>query len=318
LEKRARPRRANGISARRALISIGTNSTRLLVADVTPNGVVPLAHDSRGTRLGAHLRDSGPLDPEARERTLEAIDAYVAIAHRYEAPISVIATSAMRRASDGAAFAAEIAAHTGSEPHVLNGEEEARYSFLGATATLGDHGESAVGVLDVGGGSTEYACDVPSHVRASLATALSFEIGAVRLAEAVPELLGECALDEARRLEVTQRARAHAARVLAPLGDLPLATTLLAVGGTVVTAGLMLHGHGDGAILTGSDRRGLIDDLLARALAGRIEMPGIRPQRADILAAGLIIVDEAALALRCPTLTISLSDLLVGYIRATA
>jgi len=264
------------------------------------------------------LRDSGPLDPEARERTLEAIDAYVAIAQRYEAPISVIATSAMRRASDGAAFAAEINAHTGSEPHILNGEEEARYSFLGATATLGDGGESAVGVLDVGGGSTEYACDVPSHIRGSLATALSFEIGAVRLAEAVPELLGEYALDETRRRDVTLRARAHAASVLASLGALPRPSTMLAVGGTVVTAGLMLHGQGDGAILTEVDRSTLIDDLLARTLADRIEMPGIRPQRADILAAGLIIVDEAALALRCTTLTISLNDLLAGYLRATA
>jgi exopolyphosphatase/guanosine-5'-triphosphate,3'-diphosphate pyrophosphatase len=299
------------------LISIGTNSTRLLVAEIAPEGIAPLAHDSRGTRLGANLRESGPLDPQARDRTLEAIDAYVVVAKRYDAQISVIATSAMRRASDGAAFAAEIAEHTGAAPRVLDGNEEATYSYLGATAAFAD-ADLVVGVLDVGGGSTEYASDVPSRARGKLATTMSLEIGAVRLGEAVPALLGGMALDVAARAEAIARARAHAEAILAPLAAQPAPERLLAVGGTVVTAGLMLHGHGDGATLTGLERRKLIDDLLARSLAERIEMPGIRPQRADILPAGLIIVDAAAAALRCDAMTISLSDLLAGYLRATS
>ncbi len=300
------------------MISIGTNSTRLLVAEIAPGGIAPLAHDSRGTRLGANLRESGPLDPQARDRTLEAIDAYVVVAKRYDAQISVIATSAMRRASDGAAFAAEIAEHTGAAPLVLDGNEEATYSFLGATAAFADARDLVVGVLDVGGGSTEYASDVPSSARGTLATTMSLEIGAVRLAEAVPELLGGAALDTGARADAIARARAHADAILAPLAAQSAPERLLAVGGTVVTAGLMLHGHGDGATLTGFERRQLIDDLLARTLAERIEMPGIRPQRADILPAGLIIVDAAAAALRCDAMTISLSDLLAGYLRATS
>ena len=288
------------------------------MADLIENGITPLAHDSRGTRLGANLRESGLLDAQARDRTLEAIDAYVAIAQRYEAPISVIATSAMRRASDGAAFAAEIAEHTGATPRILEGAEEATYSFLGATAAFAEARDVVVGVLDVGGGSTEYACDVPAQAQGTLRTTLSLEIGAVRLAEAVPALLGAAPLDEAQRAEALARASEHVDAILAPLRALPSPERLLAVGGTVVTAGLMLHGHGDGARLRGEERRSLIDALLARALGARIEMPGIRPQRADILPAGLIIVDRAAAALRCELMTISLSDLLAGYLRATS
>ncbi len=224
----------------------------------------------------------------------------------------------MRRASDGAAFAAEIAEHTGAVPLVLDGNEEARYSYLGATAAFADARDLVVGVLDVGGGSTEYASDVPALAHAQLAATMSLEIGAVRLGEAVPELLGGRALTPAQRVEVVARASAHADAILAPLGALPAPERLLAVGGTVVTAGLMLHGHGDGATLTGVERRQLIDDLLSRTLNERIEMPGIRPQRADILAAGLIIVDAAATALRCDPMTISLNDLLAGYLRATS
>ena len=97
----------------------------------------------------------------------------------------------MRRAADGADFTADVRALTGVEPHILSGDEEATYSFLGATSAIG--GDERVGVLDVGGGSTRTRRRRSGRKRASarrVAYTCSVEVGAVRLAERHPALLG--------------------------------------------------------------------------------------------------------------------------------
>ena len=115
----------------RALVSIGTNSTRLLVLD----GALRVASESRGTRIGTGIGVSGKIDPAAWERTLAAVDDYLRVARaRGTTQIDAIATSGLRRASDGEAFGAEVAARVGIAPRVLSGAEEATYSFLGATS----------------------------------------------------------------------------------------------------------------------------------------------------------------------------------------
>ena len=180
-------RRSNRPPVVRALFSIGTNSTRLLVLD----GDERCAAESRGTRIGTALGTTGAIDPEARERTLAALDDYVAIARGCGAAVAdAIATSALRRASDAGTFAAAVAERVGIAPRVLSGDEEATFSFLGATRSR-ESGE-VVAVLDVGGGSSELALDVPSHARraGAVARTLSVEIGAVRLSERHRELLG--------------------------------------------------------------------------------------------------------------------------------
>jgi len=169
----------------RALFSIGTNSTRLLVLRQAQDGAERLAAESRGTRIGTGIGATGTLDPAARERTLAAIEEYVEIARRLGvAQADSIATSALRRASDGAEFAEQVAERVGIAPRVLSGEEEATYSFLGATAARG--GDDPIAVLDVGGGSAELAIDVPRRARdaGAVAKTLSVEIGAVRLSNA--------------------------------------------------------------------------------------------------------------------------------------
>jgi exopolyphosphatase/guanosine-5'-triphosphate,3'-diphosphate pyrophosphatase len=300
----------------RALVSIGTNSTRLLVLRDDER----VAAESRGTRLGAGIGATGAIDPEARERTLAAIDAYVEQARRLGvSAIDSIATSALRRASDGDAFTAEVARRVGVAPHVISGAEEAMYSFLGATA--GRAGEHAVAVLDVGGGSTEVAVDVPTRARTAGAVArtLSLEIGAVRLAERHRELLGAQALDERERRALEEQARADADGVLRPLGKVRGFEELVAVGGTVFTAAAMVaDGLRDGAQMTREDCGDLIDALLARNLDARKAMPHIRPQRADILPAGLIVVDEACRLLGVDGFTVSEADLLLGYLTSPA
>jgi exopolyphosphatase/guanosine-5'-triphosphate,3'-diphosphate pyrophosphatase len=301
----------------RALVSIGTNSTRLLVQD----GQRRIAAESRGTRIGRGIGITGTIDAAARERTLAAIDEYVALARGSgAAAVDAIATSALRRASDGAGFGDEVAARVGIAPRILSGAEEATYSFLGATALRDDNG-AAVAVLDVGGGSAELAVDRPAHARATgmVQRALSLEIGAVRLSERHPALLGARALDEGERRALEAEARADAGAVLAPFAELRGFEELIAVGGTALTAAAMVAGgDGDGATMTRDEARRLIDALLSRDLDARKAMPQIRPQRADILPAGVIVVDEACRILGVDRFTVSEADLLLGYLTSPA
>jgi exopolyphosphatase/guanosine-5'-triphosphate,3'-diphosphate pyrophosphatase len=264
------------------------------------------------------LQQSGRLDPAARERTLAAIAEYMELVRAHAASIACIATSVMRRAADGADFAAGVHALTGVAPHILSGEEEATYSFLGATRSIA--GSAPVGVLDVGGGSSELAIDVPeqAQARGSVAYTCSVEVGAVRLAERHPALLGERVLAVAQRDALIAAVRADAAAVLAPFAAAQRPERLIVVGGSAFTAAAMIAGATlrDGVSMTAPERSGLIDALLARDLDARRAMPFIRPQRADILPAGIAIIDEVCRMLGVAVATVSVDDLLAGYLHA--
>ena len=125
-------------------------------------------------------------------------------------------------------------------------------------------------------------------------------------------------LDAGARRALVASARAACDLVLAPLDDFERFAHLLAVGGTVFTAAAMLSGDPllDGVRIDRVQRRAIIDDLLARDLPSRRAMANIRPQRADILPAGLIIVDAACERLRIDALRVSHADLLAGYLRS--
>jgi exopolyphosphatase/guanosine-5'-triphosphate,3'-diphosphate pyrophosphatase len=292
------------------LISIGTNSTRLLI--LAGEGVI--VAQSVGTRLGRGLGSDGHLDPAARAHTLDVIGEYTAAVAQHRATLDVIATSAVRRASDAAAFADAVEAISGVALRIISGDEEAAYSFAGATWGSTSHGR--IGVLDVGGGSTELAVGTP----ATIDRTISLEIGAVRLSERHPALLGEHALDATARAVLIEQTRADVDAILAPLSSFAPIDDLLAVGGTVFTAAAIVAGdpQRDGVRLERAAREALIDDLLARDLAGRRSIPSIRPQRADILVAGLIIVHVACERLGIDALRVSHADLLAGYLRSPA
>jgi exopolyphosphatase/guanosine-5'-triphosphate,3'-diphosphate pyrophosphatase len=292
------------------VISIGTNSTRLLVMR---GDEVHLAR-SLGTRLGTNLDTKGTLDADARARTLGAIGEYTALVREARASLDVLATSAMRRAADAGAFVDDVRHATGVDMRILSGDEEAAFSFLGATQGLHVQATGEVGVLDVGGGSTELAIGRAGAV----AKTISLEIGAVRLSERVPALLGASGLDESERAAVVAQASAIADAVLEPLGAFRGVTRLIAVGGTMFTAAAMLaqNPDRDGVIVTAGDRRNLIDMLLSRDLAARKKIRYIRPQRADILPAGLIVVDRACRFIGRAITVVSHSDLLLGYLRS--
>ncbi len=275
-------------------------------------GDVVVTAQSVGTRLGRGLDAGGKLDPQARARTLDTIRSYMNDIDIRRACVDVIATSALRRADDAGAFGDAVEALTGVAPRIISGDEEAAYSFAGAA--WGADVTGRIGVLDVGGGSTELA--VGTH--AAVERTISLEIGAVRLSEQFPALLGERTLDRDTRRALVTDARAACDAVLAPLSEFEPFAELLAVGGTVFTAAAMLSGDPclDGVRIDRAQRRTIVDDLLARDLQARRAMANIRPQRADILPAGLIIVDTACDRLRIDALHVSHADLLAGYLRS--
>lgn len=267
---------------------------------------------SVGTRLGRGLDRDGKLDPGAVELTLATIREYVRCVREYAATIDAIATSALRRAADAAGFVAAARAAIGVAPRIISGDNEAAYSFLGAT--WGGPTGGRVGVLDVGGGSTELAVGSGHTVERTI----SLEIGAVRLSERFPALLGELSLDVPTRMALVTRARNDVDTILAPLGAFAGFDELIGVGGTVFTAAAMIARDParDGVRLDRAQRRCLIDDLLARDVNARRAMAQIRPQRADILPAGLIVVDVACDRLGMDALRVSHADLLAGYLRS--
>lgn len=271
---------------------------------------MPVLHRSIGTRLGANLKEAGSLDPDGVARTLAVVEEYVEILRPYDATLGAIATSAMRRASDGERFCWAVEERLGVSLEILSGEREAELSFRGATANRHQAG-SLVGVLDVGGGSAEYA-----YGDRSILGSVSCEIGAVRLSEAIPALLGAEVPADIEALE--EEARAYARARLVPIGKFPRPRGVLVVGGTMFNAAAILADRDrenvDGQVLTRDDIDKLARRFLAMDTPTRRAQPRISPQRADIFPAGLIIVDEALALAGAQDCTVSQLDLLYGYL----
>ncbi|HEU5480133.1 MAG TPA: hypothetical protein VFU90_09895, partial [Candidatus Tumulicola sp.] len=242
------------MSARYGIVSVGTNSTRLLLADVS--GDVPRVALARtiGTRIGEGLGERGHLGEEPMRRTLDAVaQFYREIRGRY-VRLFAVATSALRRADNGEEFLQRAGELLGVPVRVLSGEEEARASYRGAITAFGRLRGERAGVVDIGGGSTEFAAGTgvtPERV-------LSFEIGAVRLTEAVPALSGNAGAVDAGSLD---RARTLAREALAPLdGGEPLERLAL-VGGTATTTASIVRGRSapvDAFRLTRDDLAGVL------------------------------------------------------------
>jgi exopolyphosphatase / guanosine-5'-triphosphate,3'-diphosphate pyrophosphatase len=290
----------------RALISIGTNSTRLLIVD----GERPVLHEVRGTRIGEGLHEHGPIAPEAARRTLEAVKEFAGIARERDAGIAGIATSALRRAQDAERFQASFEEIAGTPLQIVSGDEEAGYSFIGAVRGLHLHGEN--GVLDVGGGSSEYAYGDEQGAQC----ALSCEIGAVRLTERVRELDGR---HGAASRDAVARARAIAVEALEPLRAQPKPQTLVVVGGTVFAAAAIVARQADrdklsGTTLSRDALEKLLEQLVLLDVAGRKKIPHMTEQRADILPGGIIVVLSAMEILARNEIVISSADLLYGYL----
>lgn len=297
-----------------AVIGVGSNSCRLLIATRDADRWKIEHHDIRGTRLGQEVGSSGKLAPAAIERTLDALREFAGLGRQAD-KLFVIGTSALREASNAADFARRAREVVGANIHVLTSEEEGRASFAGAAWALNSWSPGALApgtvcVADIGGGSTELAIGNPEN---GVQRVTSMPLGAVGLTERffkhdppTAEELSACRTAVRFSLEALDSNQR-------PQG------TIVLVGGTADTAARMLNSY--------DSRRGVniarvrtedIQDLfrLTSSLptARRKLLHALPESRADIFPAGLIIADELTRQAGAGEVLITESDLLLGYL----
>lgn len=276
---------------RRAVIDIGTNTVKLLVADVDGERLTVLANDDTTTRLGEGLTQTGQLHPHAMDRTFRAVEGYLALAHRLGAErVRILATSAAREARNHGELVAAIRERFGITLEIISGEREAELIWRGVTSD--PLFRAARGpIMDVGGGSTELIF-LPHRV--------SLPLGAVRLTETYG--------DDVAAITATVREQ------LAP--HAPTFRTLdhdaIGTGGTVVTLARLESDRIHGTMLTAATIRALVMKLHALPLPARRTFPRLPPERADIIVAGGLIVIGIMEAVGAQRLLISTRNLRFG------
>jgi exopolyphosphatase/guanosine-5'-triphosphate,3'-diphosphate pyrophosphatase len=298
-----------------AVIDIGSNSTRLLIADVD-GGVAVRERQSRVTRLGRGVDLSGQLADEAIEAACAVIADYVELCHEagVERP-AAIATSAVRDASNGGAFVAELRERFALGARVLDGEEEARLTYSGATAEQPPDVPTLV--IDIGGGSTEMIVGSGAEI----AFHDSLQAGVVRHTER------HIATDPPTAVELEALAgdvRGLIADALAGHAE-PGVAAGIAVAGTptslsAIELGLepydpaRVHGH----VLSLTMIQRLLSQLASAPLAERAAIPGLHPDRAPTIIAGTVILSEAMRAFGLDRVQASEHDILYGMALQTA
>jgi exopolyphosphatase / guanosine-5'-triphosphate,3'-diphosphate pyrophosphatase len=304
-----------------AAIDCGTNSIRLLVADVTKRDdgtswLRDVHREQRVVRLGQGVDATGMLNPEALERTRVALADYTAILRRKGAEsVRMVATSATRDASNRDDFFDMTRSVLGVPAEVISGDEEATLSFTGAVGDL-DPDDGPFLVVDVGGGSTELVLGTWDGVKATPKAAKSTDIGCVRITE-------RCLKSDPPTIDEIAAGRELAKQVLQGAFDVvPVAEakTWIGVAGTATTMGaiaLDLPQYDSEAIhLSHVSRETLAatsDRLLKLNHDGRAAIPVIHPGRVDVIAGGSLIFQVLAEQLpHIQELTVSEHDILDG------
>jgi exopolyphosphatase/guanosine-5'-triphosphate,3'-diphosphate pyrophosphatase len=286
-----------------AAIDLGTNSTRLLVADVEDRRVTELERRLQITRLGEGVDRRRRLLPTSIARVRNClVDYRRAIERQSVERVLAIATSAVRDAENGEAFLGEIEWSYGFATRLLTGEEEALLTFRGVTA--GRALEEETLIVDVGGGSTELVVGGSKGV--SFHTSLN--LGCVRLTERFLASDPPTA-EELARCAAEVRAAVPNLKPEAAIGVAGTVTTLAALDlGLVDYEPERIHGH-----LLSADAAGRqLDRLAALPLAERRNVPGLEPERAPVIVAGAVIVREVLAAFALQALEASEHDILHG------
>ncbi|MGZ4139264.1 MAG: Ppx/GppA phosphatase family protein [Actinomycetota bacterium] len=291
------------------VIDVGTNSVRVLIADGDGSELRDVVRDLTITRLGQGVDRDRRLGAEPLRRTVATVAGYTELCRAHGAEVvRVIATSAVRDASNRDAFAAAVRRASGVDPVVLTGEQEARLGFAGATMDVG--APAPYLVVDIGGGSTELVCGTDEADRF-----ISLNIGSVRLTER------HLHTDPPTGEELT----AVAANADAELADAVRAIgtcsprTMLGLAGTITTVAAIALG------LTGYDRdaihhsrlaRGRIASVRARlssmTSAQRRSLPAMPAGREDVIVAGVVILEQVMDRFAMGECLVSETDILDG------
>lgn len=290
-----------------AVIGIGSNSVRMLVASVAAGEIHRLRRAREGTRLFAGLDEGRNLSAEAMAKSCAAVKS-MADSARAEGieNIHLFATSATRDAANQADFSALLLRETGLTLEICSGDTEAALSFFGAT----DGGDS--GVIDIGGGSTEIIVGNGMDVRCGF----SCQMGAVRLAGRLPiRDHGDLPAVQQVAADILEESlRLHPA--------LTLPSAWRGTGGTFTTLAAMMKGihwtdrtYMHGTVLTKEFIQRIARDLADMPVEERKLLPGLQPNRADIIVHGICILLAVMDRLGIETITVSEYGNLDGYVK---
>lgn len=300
-----------------AAIDIGSNSVRQLIADVSADGSIAVVDELKAApRLGAGLAASGMLSDEAISRAVEVLGRMALLARQRRCDrVEVVATSAVRDASNRETFIERVRKMTGLQIRVLAGEDEARLSFRSALAHF-DLAAARSVVLDIGGGSLELAFSAGGV----LERLVSLPLGAVRMTERYPRVdVGRDGLSRLRR---------HARRELrksAPAREWRKAQ-IIGSGGTLTNlAGMYLSRRGvqtargvHGTHVPRAEVEHILDSLAQMSPSERLRVPGLNGERADIIVAGIGVVAEVLAWLETGELVVSRYGIREGIVLEAA
>lgn len=293
-----------------AAIDCGTNSIRLLIADIDGGNFREVVRDMEIVRLGQGVDQTGQFHPDAIARTLAAVDKFAAeIAKRGVEKLRFCATSATRDATNRHLFVDGVRERLGIEPEVISGDEEAALSFAGAIKDLNPN-DGPFLVVDIGGGSTEFVFGT-----STVEAARSVNIGCVRMTERhfASDPVSNQQI-EAARTDI-QAAIAQAAEVV----PITKATTLVAVAGTATTvaaAALDLPEYDRYAIhlarVSAQQTHDAATMFATKNREQRLALGYMHPGRVDVIAAGSLVLSEIMKATGATEFVASESDILDG------
>ena len=307
-----------------AAIDMGTNSTRLLVADVEvpPGGaardveVVTVERLMRITRLGEGVDATRRLAPAAIERVAACLRTYREVIDRCGATeVRAVATSAARDAANREDLVAAVEAALGVPADVIPGEEEAELSFLGATAGL--NAPAPFLVVDIGGGSTEFVVgtDAPTGL-------ISIDAGCVRITEAYLHGDPPTAAELSDAVHVV---REHLTDVVREVPGVREAATLVGLAGTVAAVAAVEQGLAEydrdrihGFRITRAAAEDVFRTLATESIAERRHNPGLEAERAPVIVGGCVVLVSVLRALGYDEVLVSESDILDGIVRRLA
>jgi exopolyphosphatase/guanosine-5'-triphosphate,3'-diphosphate pyrophosphatase len=297
-----------------AVVDIGTNSTRLLVAELTDGRVTDeLDRRSTVTRLGAGVDADGHLADDSMERVYATLEKYRQAIDEHDASARAVAvmTSAVRDAANGAEFADQVAKRFGLEPHILAGDDEARLTFLGAMSERDPNDRTRTLVIDIGGGSTELVVGDGHEMRFHVST----QAGVVRQTErhlhSDPPTPAE--------LETLRRAVGEIVSDAVPSEDRASVKHAIAVAGTATQLAAIAQElepydpeRVQGYVITASERDRLLAQLAAVPLDERCRTPGLDPARAPTIVAGAAILSVVMELFGLDRVEVSEHDILRG------
>ena len=301
-----------------AVVDIGTNSTRLLVADVRDGAVASELHrESIVTRLGEGVDASGRLGEAPMQRVFDVLREYRAIIDEHRAThTTAVLTSAVRDAANGAEFTAAVRNRFGLAARTIGGDEEATLTFAGATSERPHDGAQTV-VVDIGGGSTEFVVGHDGEVSFHVST----QAGVVRQSERHID-------DDPPRPEQLQALAAEVRAIVetaVPAGVRADTTTAIAVAGTATQCASIelaldpydpskVHGH----VLELATCELLLARLAQMSNDERCEVVGLHPARAPTIVAGVTMLIEVLRAFGLQRVEVSEHDILRGAALALA